>query len=171
MVELPPSGTAALLETLSPHLEDGLIEEVFPRRRGRGRRALFVPVQLFRLLLLHLLSPVHSYNLLIELLAENRAWREFARLPNKRVLPDAKMLHQFRDWLQLGQLRQINRRLLAPLLERWAPARMAVAIIDSTDLPAAVTDFKKKDRPRFGSRRGGGGPHRQKRAKPVVCGL
>ena len=168
MKPLPASGTAALLDVLSPYLHDELIEEVIPQSRRRGRPPLFGPAQLFRVQLLALLSPVHSFNLLVKLLGENRPWREFARLPNKRSLPDAKMLHQFRDRLQLGQLRQVNQALLSPLLEGLDPQRLAVGILDSTDLPASANDFKKKLPAVLGSPRSGGRAHRQKRAEPVV---
>ena len=77
--------------------------------------------------------------------------RGVALLPNRRVLPDAKMLHQFRARLDLCLLRRVNRQLLRPLLEGLEPGRPTLAIIDSTDLPAPVNCFKK--RLRF-SRRG-----------------
>jgi hypothetical protein len=60
----------------------------FPQPRGRGRRYLLRPSQLFRTLLLVLLTPAHSFNLLADLLKENRSWRRFAFLPNKHSLPD-----------------------------------------------------------------------------------
>jgi len=133
-----------LLETLSPYLNDDVINDLFPRRKGRGRRRLFSAAQLFRVLLLNLVTPVHSFNLLVKLLAENRSWRSFAHLPNQRTLPDAKMLHQFRDRLDLSKLRQINHRLLAPILGGLDPTRKSVAIMDATDLPAATNSFKKR---------------------------
>ncbi len=144
MDSLPRTGTTALLEALSPHVDDDFINGLFPRPRGRGRRYLFSPAQMFRTLLLVLLTPVHSFNLLAELLGENRSWRRFALLANKHSLPDAKMLHQFRDRLDLIKLRAINRQLLMPLLERWDTERKSIGIIDSTDLPAATGRFKKK---------------------------
>ena len=143
MKSLPQTGTAALLEALSPYLDNDFINDLFPRRRTQGRHCLFCPAQLLRVLLLGLLTPVHSFNLLVELLAENRSWRDFAFLPNKRVLPDAKMLHQFRDRLDLIKLRAINGHLLRPLLAGLDPAGKTVAIIDSTDLPAGTNPFKK----------------------------
>src|ERR1022692_2178651 len=108
MKSLPQTGTAALLETLSPYLDDDVINDLFPRRSGRGRRRLFSAAQLFRVLLLNLVTPVHSFNLLVKLLAENRPWRSFAHLRNQRFVPDAKMLHVFRDRLDLSKLRAIN---------------------------------------------------------------
>jgi hypothetical protein len=144
MAILPQTGTVALLETLAPYLDDDFINGLFPLKKNRGPRPHFRPAQLFRVLLLTLLTPAHSFNLLVELLAENRGWREFASLPNKRRLPDAKMLHQFRDRLDLNKLRRINQFLLAPFLENWNGSRKSVAIIDSTDLPAAAHSFKKK---------------------------
>ena len=145
MNSLPETGTAALLEILSPHLDDALINEKLGRSSGPGRPRAFSSAQLFRVLLLSLLTPAHSFNLLLKLLPENRAWRRFAGLPNQRLLPDAKMLHQFRRRLDVCTLRQINARLLAPLLESLDPARSTLAVMDATDLPAPVSDgFKKK---------------------------
>jgi hypothetical protein len=144
MKPLPQTGTAALLELLSPHLDDAFINDLFPRQPRQGRHASYSPAQLLRVQLLQLLTPAHSGNLLIQLLPENRRWRDFARLPNKRCLPDAKMLHQFRDRLDLIKLRQINRQLLTPILAGLDPARKTVAIMDATDLPASTNCFKKK---------------------------
>ena len=132
MKQLPQTGTAALLEMLSPHLDDGFINDLFPRQPRQGRHRRFSPAQLLRVQLLQLLTPAHSGNLLIQLLPENRGWRAFARLPNKRSLPDAKMLHQFREKLDLIKLRQINRQLLTTLLANLDPARKTVAIIDES---------------------------------------
>jgi hypothetical protein len=131
------------MEKLSPFLDDAFINELLPRARGPGRPRTFSSAQLFRVLLLSLLTPAHSFNLLLALLPENRAWRKFARLSNQRVLPDAKMLSQFRDRLDLSLLRQINARLLTPLLAGLDPVRPSLAIMDATDLPAAANSFKK----------------------------
>lgn len=171
MKPLPQTGTVALLEMLSPHLDDGFINDLFIRQPRQGRHASFSPAQLFRVQLLQLLTPAHSGNLLIKLLPENRGWRNFARLPNQRCLPDAKMLHQFREKLDLAKLRQINRRLLAAILAGLDPSRKTVAIVDATDLPAATNCFKKKC---DGSQCLAGGsrcPDGQKRAESVVCRL
>lgn len=146
MTYLPPTGTSALLEKLSPFLDDAFINELLPRLRGPGRPRTFCSAQLFRILLLSLLTPAHSFNLVLHLLAENRPWRKFARLPNQRVLPDAKMLNQFRARLDLMLLRKINAHLLSPLLARLDPARPTVAIMDATDLPASCNSFKKINR-------------------------
>jgi hypothetical protein len=168
MQTLPPTGSADLLAALSPHLDDGFINELFPRKPGRGRRRLFCAAQLFRTQLLSLLTSTHSFNLLVTLLAENRAWRDFALLPNKRILPDAKMLHEFRDQFDLIKLRAINRNLLAPLLASRDCSRKAVAIMDSTDLPAATHSFKKKSRAIYGKPGSHWIAHGQKRTKPLV---
>jgi hypothetical protein len=145
MISLPQTGTSSLLEILSPHLDDWIIDDALPPSRRRGRPCDFSSAQLFRVLLLTLLTPVHSFNLLVKLLPENRAWRKFARLPNQRVAPDVRMLHEFRQRLDVRTLRQINAALLAPLLDRLDPMRPTVAIMDATDLPAPVADgFKKR---------------------------
>jgi hypothetical protein len=140
---LPVTGTTALLDRLSPYVPDDYINSLFAAKQGRGRPALFSPSQLFRLISLPLLTPAHSFNLLVRLLAENRGWRRFARLRNRNDLPDAKMLHQFRDRLDLTKLRRINKRLLEPMLERCCSFPKTVAIIDATDLPAATNAYKK----------------------------
>ncbi len=143
MNPLAMTGTAMLLERLSPYVPDELIDCLLSRRSGRGRRPVFSPSQLFRVLLLALLTPAHSFNLLLELLPENRAWRHFARLKHRHRLPDAKMLHQFRDRLGLATLRQINRHLLEPLIDQVSGFSKTLALIDSTDLPASTRDKKK----------------------------
>jgi hypothetical protein len=144
MPTLSQTGTAALLRELSPYLDDSLIDGLLPKARGPGRPRGFSSAQLFRVLLLSLLTPAHSFNLLVALLAENRAWRRFAHLANRDDLPTAKMLTQFRSRLDLNMLRSINAHLLRPLLAQLDPARRTVAIIDSTDLPAAINTFKKR---------------------------
>lgn len=143
MTSLSQTGTGALLEELSPFLNDALINELMPSGRRAGRPRAFSSAQLFRVTLLSLLTPAHSFNLMLALLPENRAWRKFARLPNQRTLPDAKMLSQFRDRLDLHLLRQINAHLLTPLLATLDPSRRTLAIMDATDLPAAANSFKK----------------------------
>ena len=120
-ISLPTTGTAALLSELSDFVPDDLINQVLPSRRGPGRRALWTSAQLFRLLLLVLLTPAHSFNLLVEMLPEQRSWRRFARLPNRRRVPTASILHDFRDRLRVDLQRRINAHLLGPLLEKLSP--------------------------------------------------
>jgi hypothetical protein len=98
---------------------------------------------LYRLLLLTLLTPAHSFNLMLHLLPEQRSWRKFAHVPNRYRLPVASQLHDFRDALGVAGLRRINQFLLAPLLETLSPDRQAVGLIDATDLPAATSAYKK----------------------------
>lgn len=140
---LPTTGTAALLAQLSDFVPDDFINRLLPPHRGQGRRAGWSSAQLFRLLLLGLLTPAHSFNLLVQLLPEQRAWRRFGRLPNRQRVPTASILHEFRVRLGVGPLRRVNRHLLLPLLEGLASERKAVALIDSTDLPAATSAYKK----------------------------
>ncbi len=143
MKYLPLTGSAALLERLSPHLPDDLINSLFLESGGPGRPAVFSPAQLFRVSLLALLTPVHSFNLLVDLLSEQRAWRSFARLRNREAVPGVRMLHEFRARLDLPKLRRINQSLLQPLIEGTAGFEKTVALIDSTDLPAATNAYKK----------------------------
>lgn len=143
MRNLPPTGTSDLLDCLSPFVPDRLINSMFPRRSGPGRHAHFSAAQLFRVLLLSLLTPVHSFNLLTVMLSEHRRWRRFAFLPHRRCVPDVRMLHEFRQKLRPWQLRRINAHLLKPWIENAHPARKTVAVMDATDLPAATNGYKK----------------------------
>src|SRR6266481_7205091 len=59
MKQLPPTGTAALLEVISPYIPDDLINSLFAEKAGRGRPPLFSAAQLFRINLLALLTPAH----------------------------------------------------------------------------------------------------------------
>jgi Transposase domain (DUF772) len=158
MNALPQTGTSALLEKLSPYLDDSFVNELLPRQPHAGRRRAFSSAQMLRVLLLALLTPAHHFNLLIRLLPENRGWRRFARLSNQRKLPDAKMLHQFRDRIDLIHLRHLNNHLVRGLLEQMEADRKTVAIIDATDLPASANSFKKTRAVLPGLRPWGHGP-------------
>jgi hypothetical protein len=141
---LPLTGTVGLLEELSPFVPDDFINQWVGVQRGRGRRRRYASAQLYRLLLLALLTPVHSFNLLVALLAEHRPWRRFAHLANQREIPDATLLHDFRLALGVGGLRAINVHLLRTLLGgSGVLGQQTVAIIDATDLPAATHAYKK----------------------------
>jgi len=139
---LAQTGTCDLLQQLTDHIQDEWINDLLPRHCGAGRPNAFSSAQMFRVSLLVLLTPVRSFNLLVKLLPENRAWRRFARLPNRFKIPDVRMLHEFRERLNLMSLRQINGNLLRPLLGQLDPSRKTVAIMDSTDLAASA--FKKR---------------------------
>jgi len=141
--ELAMTGTTALLEQLTEFVPDDFINELAPAHRGRGRRSQWSSSQLYRLLLLSVLTPAHSFNLMVHLLKEQRAWRKFAYLPNRFRVPVASQLHDFREVLGVDGLRRINEHLLQPLLESFPADRMAIGLIDATDLPAATSAFKK----------------------------
>lgn len=143
MKVLPATGTAAFLETISPYIPDDLINALFAHRSVRGRPRLFSPSQLFRVSLLPLLTPARSYNLVVTLLGEQRLLRSFARLRNRLAVPDIRMLHEFRNRMDLAKLRQLNVHLLRPLLKGTGNFAKTVALIDSTDLPAATNAYKK----------------------------
>lgn len=142
MSDLPRMGSAELLERLSPYVPDQLLQELVPRQKGRGRRPDFSAAQLFRTLLLSALTPAHSFNLLSRTLPDNRAWRRFALLSHRDRVPGPRILHEFRQKLPPIIFRQINARLLRPLLDQMG-AQKTVALIDATDLPAATNAYKK----------------------------
>src|SRR5260370_41970547 len=96
---LPITGSAELLELLTPFVADDHINEVLPRHRGAGRPSQWSGAQLYRTLLLMLLTPARSRNLLCSLLPDQRAWRRSAHLPNRNRLPNARQLHEFRQQL------------------------------------------------------------------------
>jgi len=143
MKVLPATGTAAFLEAISSYIPDELIDSLFAHRSVRGRPQLFSPSQLFRVSLLPLLTPARSYNLIVILLGEQRLLRSFARLRNRLAVPEVRMLHEFRNRMDLGKLRELNVYLLRPLLKGTANFAKTVALIDSTDLPAATNGYKK----------------------------
>jgi hypothetical protein len=169
--QLPPTGTEDFLELLSPLVPDDFLNQCWPRLKTGGRRHHLSAAQMWRLHLLALITPVHSFNLLIRLLPRQKAWRDFAHLRSAAQLPDVRMMSDFRNQIGVSGLRQTNSYLLDPLLDRLDPALPAVALMDATDLPASCSGFKKKHRPVFRSARGLGWTHAQERAKPVLCGL
>jgi len=137
------TGSSALLEQLTGYLPDDLINQLVRPHMGRGRPPHWSSAQLYRLLLLTLLTPAHSFNLMLAMLPEQRAWRRFAHLPNRYRLPAASQLHDFRAALGVQGLRRVNEHLLQPLLKGLPAGRLAVGLIDATDLPAASSAFKK----------------------------
>ncbi len=143
MNQLPATGTSGLLERLLPHIPDDLINSLFVSKSGPGRRRNFSAAQLFQVSLLALLTPVHSFNLLLELLPEQRSWRSFARLRNRFSVPDVRMLHEFCAGLDLWNLRRVNEHLLRSFLHETSKFPKTLALIDSTDLPAATNGYKK----------------------------
>jgi hypothetical protein len=166
---LPPVGTNRLLELLSPYAPDDFIAEICPRDFTGGRRHDLSAAQLWRTHLLALLTSTHSLNLVVAQLAEQGAWRRFARL--RRVLPTARMLHEFRQSVGVSGLRHINQHLVGRLLHRRGVQPHAVALMDATDLPAACGGFKKKFRHLHGGTCGAGRTHAQDGAEPLVCRL
>jgi hypothetical protein len=140
---LPATGTNALLEALSPFIPDDFLCQQWPRTATGGRQRHFSAAQLWRLHLLVLLTPAHSVNLLLQMLPEQRGWRQFAHLPNRHRIPDVRMMHEFRRQAGVAGLRRVNEVLLAPLLEGLDVSVPTIALMDATDLPAACGGFKK----------------------------
>jgi hypothetical protein len=140
---LAKTGTNVLLEQLSAFIPDELINRLVPTNCGRGRRSPWSSAQLYRALLLTLLTPAHSFNLITQMLPEQRAWRKFAQLPNRYRLPGPSQLHEFRERMGVRGLRHVNEYLLEPLLTGLLPERRTIGLIDATDLPASTSAFKK----------------------------
>src|ERR1019366_7290112 len=141
--DLPATGTVALLELLDPFVPDDFINECWPTRPTGGRRRDYSAAQLYRVHLLSLLTPVHSLNLLVKMLPEQRAWRKFGGLRRQTQVPGVRVLHEFRCRVGVAGLRRINQHLLAPLVAAYAWQPWSVGLIDATDLPAACGGFKK----------------------------
>jgi hypothetical protein len=131
---------------LDPYVPDEFINAHWNRRPLRGPHRRLSAAQLWRLQLLAVLTPTHSFNQLVALLPEQRAWRQFARVSHRHGGPDVRMLNEFRLRMGVSGLRAVNDVLLLPLIERAAGWPHAIALIDATDLPASCSGFKKKRR-------------------------
>lgn len=142
---LPATGTAELLDLLARYVPDEFINRLIPGNRRQGRRNYFNAAQLWRIHLLAMLTPAHSFNALVRLLPEQPAWRRFAQLNHRHRTPDVRMLSEFRAQAGVASLRQINEQLVCRLLRFLPTDGQAVAIIDATDLPAATADKKKTE--------------------------
>ena len=165
---LPITGSNALLELLSPFIPDGFLREQWPHGTTGGRQGHFSAAQLWRLHLLALVTPVHSVNLLLQMLPEQRDWRRFAHLSNRHQIPDVRMMHEFRRRVGVAGLRRVNEVLLAPLLEGLDPSAPAIALMDATDLPAACRGFKKVHRHLFRRACRAGRAHAQDGPEPLL---
>jgi hypothetical protein len=169
---LAATGTSELLEILSPFIPDEFINRSFLRRRPPGRPLSFSPAQLWRLHLLSLLTPVHSFNLLVKILPEQKSWRRFARLPHRHRTPDVRMLNEFRTRFGVMGFRAINERLLEGILSDRKSLLKSVALIDATDLPAAAADQKKREKARLvSSSSQSRSPLSEARLHAFFCGL
>jgi hypothetical protein len=166
--DLPATGTAALLELLDPFVPDDFLNDCWPRGRTGGRHRAHTAAQLYRVHLLSLLSPVHSMNLLVKMLPEQPAWRQFARVRRRNAGPDVRMLHEFRGRVGVSGLRRINEHLLEPLLANYCWQPWSVGLMDATDLPAACVGFKKKHRTILRRARRARRTHPQDGAKPLL---
>lgn len=169
--DLPATGTAELLELLAPFVPDDFIDHNWSTATTGGRRRAYTAAQLYRVHLLSLLSPVHSLNLLVKMLPEQRAWRKFASLRRQTQVPGVRVLHEFRARLGVAGLRRINAQLLQPVIDHYAWRERSIGLIDATDLPAACVGFKKKHWTILGGWSRAGWTHSQVRAKPLLCRL
>ena len=128
---LPTTGTAKLLDTLSPFIPDQFINTLLAGRSHPGPRQHFSAAQLWRIHLLALLTPAHSFNALVRLLPEQRDWRRFAHLHHRQRTPDVRMLYEFRARAGVAALRIINEHLVKQLLSFLPAGGQTVAIIDA----------------------------------------
>jgi hypothetical protein len=71
--DLPPTGTAQLLELLALFVPDDFIGQSWPTGCTGGRHRACTAAPLYRVPLLGLLSPARSLNLLVRVLPEQRA--------------------------------------------------------------------------------------------------
>jgi hypothetical protein len=149
---LPTTGTAELLDRLSPFIPDPFINTLLAGRSHPGPRQSFSAAQLWRVHLLALLTPAHSFNALVRLLPEQRDWRRFAHLHHRHHTPDVRMLYEFRERAGVRALRIINEQLARQVLTFVPASEQTVAVIDATDLPAATADKKK---PKVGGQHNG----------------
>ena len=147
---LAATGTVEFLESLSHLVPDSYIDGIFLPRKTTGRPIAFRPSQLWRVHLLALLTPVHSFNLLVKSLPEQKSWRRFAHLSHRHRTPDARMLNEFRVRFGVMGFRAVNEHLLKGILSNRKSVLKTVALIDATDLQASATDQKKKRKCAFG---------------------
>jgi len=168
---LPLTGTTELLTRLDPYIPDDFINARWNVRPVRGPHRSFSAAQLWRVHLLSLLTPVHSLNLLLTMLAEQRSWRRFARLTHRDRIPDARMMNEFRGRVGVSGFRAINDTLRQPLIEQAAGWEQPVALIDATDLEAACSGFKKRNSNLHSTTGRARWTHTQDRPEPLVCRL
>src|ERR1035438_6600475 len=140
---LPTTGTAKLLDVLSPFIPDQFINPLLAGRSHPGPRQYFSAAQLWRVHLLALLTPAHSFNALVRLLPEQRDWRRLAHLNRRHRTPEVRRLYEFRERVGVAALHTINEQLAKQVLTFVPASGQAVAVIDATDLPAATADKKK----------------------------
>ena len=133
-----------LLHAIGSVLPDRWIDGQWPQPRRQGRWPSLSTSRLVRVHLLMLLKALGSFNRTCRELQHNVDFRRFCRVRMLDRAPTAGYLAQWRGTFGADQWRMLHRHLLQAVARRFVPSALGLAIVDSTDLPAAVRRMSKK---------------------------
>ncbi|MCX7013027.1 MAG: transposase [Candidatus Sumerlaeota bacterium] len=125
---------------LSKVVPDDWIDEQWPQHgaRKQGRWKEWRSSQLARAHLLALIKALGSFNRVCAELRHNGEFRRFCRVPPRRGAPRPGTLTKFRQRLGVEGWRAVHGMLVRSVAALAAPCAAGLALVDSTDLPAAV---------------------------------
>ena len=133
-----------LLRAIGAVVPDRWIDDQWPQPRRQGRWPSLSTARLVRVHLLMLLKALGSFNRTCRELQHNVDFRRFCRLRMSDHAPTAGYLAQWRATFGVDQWRALHRHLLKAVAQLFLPSALGLAIVDSTDLPAAVRRMSKK---------------------------
>jgi len=133
-----------LLRAIDAVIPDRWIDDRWPQPARQGRWAPLSTSRLVRVHLLVLLKSLGSFNRACRELRHNVDFRRFCRLRMANRPPTAGYLAQWRGSFAVEQWRDLHRHLLKAVALLFVPPVLGLAVVDSTDLPAAVRRMSKK---------------------------
>jgi len=143
---------------ISKVVPDRWLDEQWPQQSHSGRQGQwrrFTTSQLARVHLLALVKNLGSFNRTCRELRHNLDFRRFCRLCSGDPAPTPCMLASFRAWFGVRGWRRLHVCVLRSLAQLHEPAALGMALVDGSDIPAAIRRTAKKKTGRL-SRNGAG---------------
>ena len=134
------------LRRISKVLPDRWLDERWPQHSSKrqGRWKALRTSQFIRVHFLTLIKGLGSFNKVCRELEYNIDFRRFCRLRATDPTPNAKLLNSFRKSFGLKGWVSLHIEVLEILSCLYPPTQPGIALVDATDLPAAVNRSGKK---------------------------
>jgi hypothetical protein len=132
---------------ISKVVPDRWLDEQWPQQSHAGWQGPWrrlTTSQLVRIHLLALVKNLRSFNRTCRELRHNLDFRRFCRLRGSDTAPTPCMLASFRSWFGVRGWRRFHVCVLRSLAQIHEPAFAGVALVDGSDIPAAIRRTAKK---------------------------
>lgn len=132
---------------ISKVVPDRWLDEQWPQQCHSGRqgpRRRLTTSQLVRVHFLGLVKNLRSFNRSCRELRHNLDFRRFCRLRGDAPAPTPCMLASFRAWFGVRGWRRLHVCVLRSLAQLHEPSTLGMALVDGSDIPAAIRRTAKK---------------------------